>query len=431
MSFRTPKYRLHKGSGQALVQINGERIYLGKHGSKESKEKFKRLVAEYLSSGQSRKPGVDGGPGQRFTLSVNDLILAFWRHAKKRYVKNGLPTTEIHSFRTALGPVRDLYGREPATSFGPLALVACRLKLIEAGICRKRLNQHVSRIRSMFKWSVSREMVPETVWRALCSVEGLRIGEALEMPPVRAVSDERIVAIENFVTPQVWAMVNLQIWSACRPGEACIMRAIDLNMQGKSWEYRPHSHKGEHHDKERVIYLGPHAQEIIKPWLTPELYAYLFSPKEARAWCQARRAENRKTPKPKKERKFHRKSQPQRAPGERYTVHAYDHAISRACELAFGMPKQLRNIPTAAKVASGKAGMDAAEREHLLGLAATWREQHCWHPNQLRHAAATRIRAAYGIELARVILGHSSVTTSQIYAEIDREKAKEAMEKLG
>ena len=174
-------------------------------------------MAEYLPSGQSRKPGVDGVPGHLFTRSVNDLILAFWRHAKKRYVISGVPTTEIHSFRTALGPVRNLYGREPATSFGPLALVACRLKLIEAGICRKRINQHVGRIRSMFKWGVAREIVPETAWRALCAVEGLRIGEAIEMPPVKAVSDERIVAIENSVTPQVWAMINLQIWSACRP----------------------------------------------------------------------------------------------------------------------------------------------------------------------------------------------------------------------
>ena len=41
MPFRTPKYRLHKGSGQALVQINGERIYLGKYGAEESKEKYR------------------------------------------------------------------------------------------------------------------------------------------------------------------------------------------------------------------------------------------------------------------------------------------------------------------------------------------------------------------------------------------------------
>ena len=219
----------------------------------------------------------------------------------------------------------------PVTDFGPLALVACRLKLIEAGICRKRINQHVGRIRSMFKWGVAREMVPETVWRALCSVEGLRIGEAIERPPVRAVSDERIAAIEHFVTPQIWAMVNLQIWSACRPGEACIMRAIDINMQGKIWEYRPHSHKSEHHDKERVIYLGPHAQEIIKPWLKTDLHAYLFSPKEGRAWSQAQRAKNRKTPKPKKERKLQRKLRPERVPGERYT----------GCAAVLGRPKAI------------------------------------------------------------------------------------------
>ena len=31
MTVRVPKYRLHKGRGQALVDIDGSRIYLGKH----------------------------------------------------------------------------------------------------------------------------------------------------------------------------------------------------------------------------------------------------------------------------------------------------------------------------------------------------------------------------------------------------------------
>ncbi len=429
----TPKYRHYKPKNLAVVRIAGHDHYLGKHGSPESYERYDRLIAEWLV-GRHQVPAANGSAATSAAASpiaVNDLVLAFWKHAKQRYVKNSVPTSEVRSFKTALRPVRQLYGSVPVADFGPLALVACRLKLIEAGICRKRINQHVSRIRSMFKWGVSREMVPETVWRALCSVEGLRVGEAIERPPVRAVSDERIAAIEHFVTPQVWAMINLQIWSACRPGEACIMRAIDINMQGKIWEYRPHSHKTEHHEKERVIFLGPHAQEIIKPWLKTDLHAYLFSPKEGRAWSLAQRAKNRKTPKPRMGRKPQRKSRPRRAPGERYNNHAYDHAIRRGCELAFGMPKQLRNIPSAKKVAAGTAGMDAAERERLLGLAAEWRRQNCWHPNQLRHTAATRIRAAYGIELARIILGHSSAVTSEIYAEIDREKAKEVMEKLG
>jgi hypothetical protein len=51
MSIRIPKHRFHQGSGQALVQINGCRVYLGKHGSEESKEKYQRLVVEWLSNG--------------------------------------------------------------------------------------------------------------------------------------------------------------------------------------------------------------------------------------------------------------------------------------------------------------------------------------------------------------------------------------------
>ena len=435
---REPSYRLHKPSGQARVIIDRKHIYLGRFDSPESHAKYHRLVGEWHDGKKpdtAARNGTEthGGDGKltRPTATVNELILAFWQHVKQRYVKNGHPTSEVRSFKVALRPVRQLYGNEPVTNFGPLALVVCRQKLIEAGYCRKRINQHVTRIRRAFKWGVSREMVPETVWQTLCSVEGLRVGEAIERPPVRAVLDERIAAIEPFVTPQVWAMVNLQIWSACRPGEACIIRAIDINMQGKIWEYRPHSHKGEHHDKERVIFLGPHAQEIIKPWLKTDLHAYLFSPKEGRAWSQAQRAKNRKTPKPKIERRPQRKPRPKRAPGERYTVHAYDQAIRRGCELAFGIPKQLRNIASAKKVASGKAKIDAAERERLLGLAAEWHRQNSWHPNRLRKTAATRIRSAYGIELARIILGHSSAVTSEIYAEIDGAKAKEVMEKLG
>jgi hypothetical protein len=32
---KTPSYRLHKGSGQAVVTLSGKDIYLGVHGSEE------------------------------------------------------------------------------------------------------------------------------------------------------------------------------------------------------------------------------------------------------------------------------------------------------------------------------------------------------------------------------------------------------------
>jgi hypothetical protein len=42
-----------------------------------------------------------------------------------------------------------------------------------------------------------------------------------------------------------------------------------------------------------------------------------------------------------------------------------------------------------------------------------------WRPNQLRHNAATVIRRQFGLEAARVILGHQAAATSEIYAEKD------------
>ena len=37
-------------------------------------------------------------------------------------------------------------------------------------------------------------------------------------------------------------------------------------MQGEIWEYRPHSHKGEHHREERLVYLGPAFPRICFPF---------------------------------------------------------------------------------------------------------------------------------------------------------------------
>ena len=50
MARRIPKYRLHNGSGQALVQIDGRRIYLGKYDSPERHEAYDRAVADWLAA---------------------------------------------------------------------------------------------------------------------------------------------------------------------------------------------------------------------------------------------------------------------------------------------------------------------------------------------------------------------------------------------
>lgn len=54
-----------------------------------------------------------------------------------------------------------------------------------------------------------------------------------------------------------------------------------------------------------------------------------------------------------------------------------------------------------------------------------------WHPHQLRHAAATRIRAAAGLEAAQVVLGHRHAQTTEIYAEANRSAAADVMRRVG
>lgn len=41
-----PKYRLHKGSGQAIVQLNGDRICLGKYGMDRSRKCYAEETAK-------------------------------------------------------------------------------------------------------------------------------------------------------------------------------------------------------------------------------------------------------------------------------------------------------------------------------------------------------------------------------------------------
>ena len=116
------------------------------------------------------------------------------------------------------------------------------------------------------------------------------------------------------------------------------------------------------------------------------------------------------------------KARPARQPKSFYDRNAYTQAVRRACEVAFGMPRELRNI---------SREMPAEERGRLKKLATAWRKAHCWHPNQLRHHAATEIRRQFGLEAAQVVLGHAKADVTQVYAERDSALAVEVMKRIG
>lgn len=74
--------------------------------------------------------------------------------------------------------------------------------------------------------------------------------------------------------------------------------------------------------------------------------------------------------------------------------------------------------------------MDRLSDQQRAEVAA-WRKAHHWHPNQLRHTYATKIRKEFGLEAAQVLLGHSRADVTQIYAERNQALAVGIAAKIG
>jgi hypothetical protein len=131
---RVPSYRLHKQSGQAVVTLDGRDICLGLHGSAQSKAEYNRLLAEWLANGRSLPPSPQA-------ITIVEVADAFLKHAQVYYRNaDGMPTGEVGNYYQALRPLLKLYATTTVADLGPLCLKAVRLKMIEAGWCRRHIN---------------------------------------------------------------------------------------------------------------------------------------------------------------------------------------------------------------------------------------------------------------------------------------------------
>jgi len=64
---RTPAYRKHKASGQAVVTIDGRDVYLGPYGTDASYREYDRILAEWLANGR-RLPDASGSHNAHYTV---------------------------------------------------------------------------------------------------------------------------------------------------------------------------------------------------------------------------------------------------------------------------------------------------------------------------------------------------------------------------
>jgi integrase len=248
----------------------------------------------------------------------------------------------------------------------------------------------------MFKWAASYELLPASCYEALRTVESIKRGrtKARETEPVRCAALAAIAAAQAHASTVVSAMISVQQLTGMRPGELCGLRPGLIDRSAPVWIFTPEHHKTEHLNKRRRIFIGPQAQEILRPYLLRGDDCCCFSPADAVREMYEARHESRVTPEGQGNGPgTNVKKRPGCKPGDRYTVTAYNRAISRACD---------------------RAGI-----EH-------------WHAHQLRHTFATEIRKDGGLEASAILLGHSSAEmTDAVYAERDERKAREVIRRLG
>jgi len=415
---KIPKLCLHKASGRAVVCIDGKDHYCGKFNSPEAWELYTRLISEWMHRKKfAPSQSKEIPPSDDFnTLTVNELILRYFTFSEKYYANS---LGELDKIRLALKPLRALYGKKLVSEFGPKALkhvretmtyqrTRTRIHIDPLGnktkiqepttLSQRTINQRINIITRMFAWATEEELIPRDIYlaAALKQVKPIRDGRFGVKPPTRvSAADMNIYrALLPHLPGPVKAMLQLINLTTMRSSDVCLMRPIDIDQSEPVWKYSPTKFKRSELSgtKQRVLMIGPEGQKILAPFLenrSPE--SYLFSPKETMEEHFLERRKNRKT-KVQPSQITQKKPAPKRAPGLKYNSQSFYAAITRVVK--------------------------------KLGLGKIF-------PNQLRHGAGARIRKEFGIEHASKVMGHTHISTTEIYADYDMTKTMEIMHKIG
>jgi integrase len=415
---KEPSYRFHKASHNAVVTVFGKDIYLGRYKSEESYREYHRVLTEWRAGVRSRDRARERDRDAPADITVSELMLKFVEHAEGYYVKHGRQTSQARTIKHAVRPVWDIYGDELASEFTVQKLEAIQGEYVRQGLARTECNRRVRIVIQAFEWGVVKCRVPATVVTELRMLGSLKKGRcsAPERDPVGPVDDKMIAAVIPFLSRPVAAMVRLQQHTAMRPGEVILMRTCDITpddeIPGGLW-FVPESHKTEHRDRGRKIYLGPRARDVLKDWLRhDEPHRYLFDPHDSIIDLAARRRRGRH------DNRHRQRQKTSRRVGHRFSTDSYRFAIATGCDKAHPHPT-LSAIPEDELTGEQKAEL------------ASWRKKYRFHPHQIRHGVSGRINKHLDIEASRTVLGHAHVNTTELYTERDYRKAAESMERLG
>lgn len=383
----TPKLRYNKTTDRYVVTINGKDRWLGRDPDL-ARKKYARLLLE----------DPDPVRAAEQELYVSEAVERYSAAMEKWFLKR---PESWERGRNAMTVLILLYADIELSKFSVRQLKVVRDHLMMNGtavemerrrpICRKSVNVYIREVVKFVRWCVENGLCDATVLVSCSAMKPLSAGrtEAFDYDPVESVPLEVVEATKKYASEQIADIIDLQLCTAARPGELLQLTTDDIDRSGPVWFTRLKEHKTAHHGQQRVLFFGPRAQKILLPYILRRMPDEpLFQPRDACKRPGIGRRPNQK-PNPRKT---------DRRVGMEYNTNSYNKAIGRACEKA-GVPH--------------------------------------WHPHQLRHTAATAIKKEYGVEAAKVILGHTNERTTEIYIDrcvsIDEDTAiaREVIAKMG
>lgn len=391
-----PSLRHHKGRELGYVRVKRTDTYFSGKWPRSRKTPPTEIAAQYQD--WLNRWYMVGRSAEKVETSSDPTIAEIWlgylTHCESWYIKDGKHTSEVQCIRDACSIVAKLFGDTPARLFSPKKLKEVREAFLASGWARQHVNKQVSRVRRMFRWAVSEELVPVAVLTAIETIEDIPKGRIRGLREQRKVTEIpwEVVELTFPALPQtLQELIRFHWLVGCRAGEACVLHVDDIDRETNPelWCWSPRRYKTEHLDDDEpfTYWLGPKAQTMLRPIL------------ERAEKPRFRKAGRRTIEIPPIGYCF----DSGRTRGEgHWTTASYRRAVKRAIDQLNSRENPPTIIPH-------------------------------WYPLQIRHSKAEIVRRSHpkGIEAVQAALGHKEVTTSQIYARRTTELAQEIAKQLG
>lgn len=344
----------------SLPQSDGikKRIYFGPYNDPLSHQNYNKMKLEWEAGRLTdvSRPIASSSPPR---ITIAELFELFLLSHKGNWARepNGY-CTNAHKYVSALGALGH-YGDMSAASYSSKLLRQWLQGLGEEHrLARSTINGYLSCVRKVIEWGALNDYIPESVHISVSLVKPLKQGETAAVEHGRRETvDFEVVeqTLEHLYEPAV-TVIRILMRTGARPGEVCKMSLSELDTTTYPGVW---VYSPTHHKNAR---RGKERHIILHAPEQKLLTAYIKREKIKSGYIF-------RAPRP----QAHK-------PAPCYTSQMLQASVKRVC--------RAYNIPY-------------------------------WSPYQIRHSVASQMAREYGVETTRALLGHTSITTTDIYIHRD------------